>query len=230
MEKWFCPLRVHITDRNNNKPVYEAEHNANMSDLLVDFSHLPEDIREKLAELDLELSEGEFFFSYLYEFAIGGPWAHMSLKMHSTHTTNKEQECCCWLSARSQVLLLPSLADRSIFFIYILDSTVCGVGAGIVLCWRRASLCMCEVPCMMMTFAQCLRASVQIKKLTKRCVCIISKRKYDKNIASYHPEHSKQRTPTSNQTQTIVTMSKDYKSYIWSHIRSFKPPKWSQNA
>lgn len=30
-----------------------------MTDLLVDFDTLPEDIREKLAELDLELSEGK---------------------------------------------------------------------------------------------------------------------------------------------------------------------------
>lgn len=31
-----------------------------MSDLLVDLSNLSEDVRAKLAELDLELSEGEF--------------------------------------------------------------------------------------------------------------------------------------------------------------------------
>lgn len=30
-----------------------------MSDLIFDFDTLPEEIREKLAELDLELSEGE---------------------------------------------------------------------------------------------------------------------------------------------------------------------------
>lgn len=30
-----------------------------MTDLVVDFDTLPEDIREKLAELDLELSEGK---------------------------------------------------------------------------------------------------------------------------------------------------------------------------
>lgn len=35
-----------------------------MSDLLVDLSSLSEDIREKLAELDLELSEGKSFFFY----------------------------------------------------------------------------------------------------------------------------------------------------------------------
>lgn len=32
---------------------------AVMADINVDISKLPEDIREKLAELDLELSEGE---------------------------------------------------------------------------------------------------------------------------------------------------------------------------
>ena len=32
-----------------------------MSDLIVDLSSLSEDIREKLAELDLELSEGKFY-------------------------------------------------------------------------------------------------------------------------------------------------------------------------
>lgn len=30
-----------------------------MSDLVVDYGSLPEDVREKLAELDLELSEGK---------------------------------------------------------------------------------------------------------------------------------------------------------------------------
>lgn len=30
-----------------------------MADLNIDYSRLPEDVREKLAELDLELSEGE---------------------------------------------------------------------------------------------------------------------------------------------------------------------------
>ncbi|RZB40263.1 DMAP binding domain containing protein [Asbolus verrucosus] len=32
-----------------------------MGDLNIDISKLPEDVREKLAELDLELSEGKFF-------------------------------------------------------------------------------------------------------------------------------------------------------------------------
>lgn len=48
-------LNAEITTKPSTKQY------TNMSDLL-DFSHLPEDIREKLAELDLELSEGEFFF------------------------------------------------------------------------------------------------------------------------------------------------------------------------
>lgn len=33
-----------------------------MSDLMVDMSSLTEDVREKLAELDLELSEGELCY------------------------------------------------------------------------------------------------------------------------------------------------------------------------
>jgi hypothetical protein len=36
-----------------------------MGDLNVDVSKLPEDVREKLAELDLELSEGKLFGPYL---------------------------------------------------------------------------------------------------------------------------------------------------------------------
>lgn len=32
-----------------------------MSDLIVDLATLPEEIREKLAELDLELSEGKIY-------------------------------------------------------------------------------------------------------------------------------------------------------------------------
>ncbi|RZC40649.1 DMAP binding domain containing protein [Asbolus verrucosus] len=32
-----------------------------MGDLNIDISKLPEDVREKLAELDLELSEGKLF-------------------------------------------------------------------------------------------------------------------------------------------------------------------------
>lgn len=67
-----------------------------MSDLLVDFSHLPEDIREKLAELDLELSEGEFFF---YEFAIGGPCGW--LKMHSTHNKQGKSAAVYWVPESS---------------------------------------------------------------------------------------------------------------------------------
>lgn len=34
-----------------------------MAEYKVDISKLPEDVREKLAELDLELSEGKHFFS-----------------------------------------------------------------------------------------------------------------------------------------------------------------------
>lgn len=34
-----------------------------MTDLAVDFDTLPEDIREKLAELDLELSEGKIEYT-----------------------------------------------------------------------------------------------------------------------------------------------------------------------
>lgn len=37
-----------------------------MTDLVVDFDTLPEDIREKLAELDLELSEGKFTHTYAH--------------------------------------------------------------------------------------------------------------------------------------------------------------------
>lgn len=36
-----------------------------MSDIVVDLATLPEDIREKLAELDLELSEGKRHIIYL---------------------------------------------------------------------------------------------------------------------------------------------------------------------
>jgi hypothetical protein len=35
-----------------------------LAQILADFERLPEDVREKLAELDLELSEGEEFFSF----------------------------------------------------------------------------------------------------------------------------------------------------------------------
>lgn len=36
-----------------------------MADLAIDVDTLPEEIREKLAELDLELSEGEFFPTFI---------------------------------------------------------------------------------------------------------------------------------------------------------------------
>lgn len=35
-----------------------------MSDIIVDYGSLPEDVREKLAELELELSEGTFLQGY----------------------------------------------------------------------------------------------------------------------------------------------------------------------
>lgn len=46
-----------------------------MSDLNVDISQLPQDVRDKLAELDLELSEGKQWneaFVYIDAVAVGG--------------------------------------------------------------------------------------------------------------------------------------------------------------
>lgn len=110
------------------KPFYEAVRNTNMSDLL-DFSHLPEDIREKLAELDLELSEGEFLcLSFCYRGALGR-LTRVVLKC-TRHITNKlsaRVKCCCCMHCLFRVLV-----DRSIFCIYVLVSTLCGVSAVIV--------------------------------------------------------------------------------------------------
>lgn len=39
-----------------------------MADLAIDINHLPEDIRLKLAELELELSEGNMSFYDIFEF------------------------------------------------------------------------------------------------------------------------------------------------------------------
>lgn len=41
-----------------------------MSDILVDFASLSEDIREKLAELDLELSEGNIYYLLDFQFRL----------------------------------------------------------------------------------------------------------------------------------------------------------------